>query len=126
MLCDQQRASKVCACKQASETAVDVRRAAALNRIIANDPFDQQLEAVLSPALGPLLSAIGRTPALSNAIASALNDKQRCGEPPCAPLEMAPSKLAFCYLLFSPADSSKSMGRCHPGNTSGVKPSCSG
>ncbi len=54
--------------------SVDVHCAAALNRIIANDPFDQQLEAVLSPALGPLLSAIGRTPAISNAIASALND----------------------------------------------------
>ena len=48
--------------------------AAALNRIIANDPFDQQLEAVLSPALEPLLSAIGRTPAISSAIASTLND----------------------------------------------------
>ena len=46
--------------------------AAALEGIIANDPFDQQLEAVLSPALGPLLSAISRTPAISNAIASAL------------------------------------------------------
>ena len=54
--------------------SVDVHCAAALNRIIANDPFDQQLEAVLSPALGPLLSAIGRTPAISNTIASALND----------------------------------------------------
>lgn len=46
--------------------------AAALEGIIANDPFDQQLEAVLSPALGPLLSALSRTPAISNAIASAL------------------------------------------------------
>lgn len=46
--------------------------AAALDQLTANDPFDQQLAAVLSPALGPLFSAISRTPAISNAIASAL------------------------------------------------------
>ncbi len=47
---------------------------AALDQLTSNDPFDQQLAAVLSPALGPLFSAIGRTPVISNAIASALGN----------------------------------------------------
>ena len=75
---------------------VDVHCAAALNRIIASDPFDQQLEAVLSPALGPLLSAIGRTPALSNAIASALNDNSAAVSRP-AHLSRAPAGLQFSF-----------------------------
>ena len=78
-----------------STDSIVVHCAAALNRIIANDPFDQQLEAVLSPALGPLLSAIGRTPAISNAIASALNDNSAAVSRP-APSQ---SPLQACTLM---------------------------
>jgi hypothetical protein len=42
--------------------------AAGLERIVARDPFDQQLVAAFSPVLTPLLTYIGRTPALSNAL----------------------------------------------------------
>lgn len=42
--------------------------AAGLEGIVARDPFDQQLAAAFSPVLTPLLTYIGRTPALSNAL----------------------------------------------------------
>lgn len=55
--------------------------AAALDQLTSNDPFDQQLAAVLSPALGPLFSAISRTPAISNALASALGSNSTVVRP---------------------------------------------
>lgn len=39
-----------------------------------HDPFDQRLAEVLAPTLAPLLTYIGRAPATSNAIASALSN----------------------------------------------------
>ena len=42
--------------------------AAGLEGIVERDPFDQQLAAAFSPVLTPLLTYIGRTPALSNAL----------------------------------------------------------
>ena len=91
-----------------------MRRAAALNRIIANDPFDQQLEAVLSPALGPLLSAIGRTPAISNAIAAALNDNSAAVSHLARPL-ISPCKLATLYDAVNPEEDSRTMNSVPPG-----------
>ena len=43
--------------------------AAALQQVIQNDPVDGRLEAVLAPALAPILAYVGRTPAFSDAIA---------------------------------------------------------
>ena len=42
--------------------------AAALQQVIQNDPVDNRLEAVLAPALAPVLAYMSRTPAFSDAI----------------------------------------------------------
>ena len=45
-----------------------VARAAALQQVIQNDPVNSRLEAVLAPALAPVLQYMARTPAFSDAI----------------------------------------------------------
>jgi hypothetical protein len=40
------------------------------SELTANDPFDLALSPTVGPALSPVLDFIGRTPAISNAIAS--------------------------------------------------------
>ena len=49
-----------------------VPRAASLEQLIANDALDQKLEAVLAPTVNPLLDYISKSPALSGAIVSLL------------------------------------------------------
>ena len=44
--------------------------AAALQQVIGEDPVQSRLQAVLAPALAPVLQYVARTPALSDAIAS--------------------------------------------------------
>ena len=44
--------------------------AAALQQVIREDPVQSRLQAVLAPALAPVLQYVARTPALSDAIAS--------------------------------------------------------
>ena len=44
--------------------------AAALQQVIGQDPVQSRLQAVLAPALAPVLQYVARTPALSDAIAS--------------------------------------------------------
>lgn len=51
-----------------------VCRAAGLQSIIEHDALDQRLADVLTPALAPVLTYIGRTPALSNAITNVLSN----------------------------------------------------
>ena len=42
--------------------------AAALQQVIQNDPVNSRLEAVLAPALAPVLQYMARTPAFSDVI----------------------------------------------------------